>query len=90
MADSKAEPVSVILDAPHGVAEIEQPRRLLALLQQAQQAAPQQRGLGQVRIAFARPKQEDGGIVGNLRNGFVEAGEIFGNLDGGHRFSFSV
>src|ERR1035441_8962593 len=77
-----------VLDAPHGVTEVEQARRLLALLEQAQQAPPQQRGLGQVGVAFARPKQEDGGTVGNLRNSLVEAGKILGNLDCRHHLNY--
>ena len=77
-----------VLDAPHGVSEIQQARRLLTLLEQAQQAPPQQRGLGQVRIACARPKQEHGGTVGNLRDGFVEAGKILGNLDRDHHLDY--
>ena len=69
------------------MAQVEQARRRLALFQQAQQAAPQQRGFGEVRLAFARPKQENGGIVGDLRDGFIEAGKIFGNLDRSHHWN---
>ncbi len=57
-------PGESILDARHGVTQIQQARRLLALLQQAQQTAPQQRGFGKIRLAFLRPKHENRGVIG--------------------------
>jgi hypothetical protein len=74
----------LILDAPDRMPQVEQTGRRRALFQQAQQTPPQQRGFSQVRLALARPEQKNGWIVGDLGDGFVEAGEVFGNLDRSH------
>ena len=69
-----------VLDAPHGVAQIQQARRLLALLQQAQQAAAQQRRSWKDTARPPGPQQKDGGTVGQRLERRVELRQIVRRL----------
>ena len=74
-------PRKPVLDPRHRVPQVQQPRRLFALLEQAQQATPQQPGFGKIRLALARPQHEDRRLIRQPLDRRVERRQIVRDFD---------
>ena len=77
-------PGEAVLDARDGVPQVQQARRLFALLQQAQQAAPQQSGPRKKWLAVRGPQQEDRRLIGQCLDRGIHRRQIAADFDRGH------